>query len=129
MAATVETVAEHVQPLNGSIVLRGVAGSTLVAGQPITEASDGFFDPSDGSDTTLSFCDGIVLQDAVVGDAIDYVWSGPVQCMTGATVGALIYVSDTGGALSETAGTKSTIIGKAKTATVLVVRPQYVSLS
>ena len=129
MAATVETVAEHVKPLEGSVVRRYTAGSTLVAGQPVTLAADGFIDPSDGSDATLSFCKGIVLTDAVVTDRVDVVVFGPVQCMTAATVGALIYVSDTGGALAESAGTKSTIIGQADSATVLFVNPQPITLS
>jgi hypothetical protein len=129
MAATVETIAEHVKPLEGSLSRRYTCGSTIVAGQPVTLAADGFIDPSDASDATLSFCKGIAVQGGAAGERIDVVTFGPVVCMTGATVGALIYVSDTGGALSETAGTKSTIIGQADAANILFVNPQPVSLS
>jgi hypothetical protein len=46
-----------------------------------------------------------------------------------ATPGTAIYVSDTAGEYSETAGTKSFIIGYAETATKLFVHPQPVALA
>lgn len=130
MAATVETVAEHVKPLEGAIVRRYTAGSAITAGMPVTLAADGYIDPSDASDATLSFCKGIAVQTAVAaGDRIDVVVFGPVNCMTAATVGGLVYVSDTAGALAESVGTKDTIIGQADSATVLFVNVQIIDLS
>jgi inorganic pyrophosphatase len=130
MAATVETVAEHVKPLEGAIVRRYTAGSAITAGMPVTLASDGYLDPSDATDVTLSFCKGIAIQSAAAaGDPVDVVVFGPVYCMTGATVGALVFVSDTGGALAESVGTKDTIIGQADTANILFVNIQIIDLA
>ncbi|MGB5052687.1 MAG: hypothetical protein WBO46_27295 [Caldilineaceae bacterium] len=131
MALARETDATLVQPMNGALTRYFEAGSAIEAGMPVATASDGAIDPADSSDTSLSFTQGIALgpTDWVAGDGVAVVWAGPVRCMTGATPGALVYVSDTAGSLSHTAGTKSTIIGVAESATVLMVRPQYVSLS
>ena len=46
-----------------------------------------------------------------------------------ATPGTAIYISDTAGEYSETAGTKSYIIGYAETAEILWVNPQPVALA
>ena len=54
---------------------------------------------------------------------------GPVSSITGGTPGLLVYGSDTAGEVSETAGTKDTIIGYNESATVLFVQPQIVDLS
>lgn len=129
MAATTETVAEHVKPLEGSTVERFTAGATLVAGQPVSLGTDGYLDPADSDAFATSLVVGIVLQDAVSGDIVDVVTAGPVQCMTAATVGAVIYASPTAGGMAESAGTKSTIIGIAKTATILDVKIIWVTLS
>ena len=52
-----------------------------------------------------------------------------VRGISGATVGATVYGSDTAGEPAETAGTKTTIAGWAESATVLFVSPVKVSLS
>lgn len=129
MAATVETVAEHVKPLEGAIVRRYTAGTTIAAGQPVSLVADGFVDPSSGSSVPLAWCKGIALHDAVVGDRVDVVVFGPVQCMTGATTGNLLFVADSAGTLGESVGTKDCIIGQADTATVLFVNVQIIDLS
>jgi hypothetical protein len=72
---------------------------------------------------------GVALAAAVAGERVDVVTSGPVQCLTGATVGAVIYGTDTAGEPGETAGTKSTIAGFAESATVLFVRPERITLT
>jgi hypothetical protein len=54
---------------------------------------------------------------------------GPVVCLTGATVAAIVYGGDTAGEPVETAGTKSAIAGFNESATVLFVRPRLVDLS
>lgn len=129
MAATVETVAEHVKPLEGAIVRRYTAGSTITVGMPVTLAADGYLDPSDATDATLSFCKGIALQSVVSGDPVDVVVFGPVYCMTGATVGGLVFVSDNAGELAESVGTKDTLIGQADTANILFVNVKIIDLS
>ena len=129
MALTMDTTAEHIKPLEGAITRRFTCGSTVVAGTPVTMSSDGFVDPSDASDATLSFCIGIALQGGLVGERIDVVVFGPCICVTGMTIGALVYVSDTVGEFSQTAGTKTTIVGYAESAAIIFVNIKYVSLS
>jgi hypothetical protein len=129
MALTMDTTAEHIKPLEGAIVRRFTCGATVVAGTPVTMSADGFVDPSDASDATLSFCIGIALQGGLVGERIDVVVFGPVVCVTGMTIGTLVYVSDTVGEMSQTAGTKTTIIGWAESASIIFVNIKIVSLS
>ncbi len=127
MAIAVQTVAERIKPLEGSITRKGTLGATTVAGQPVTLQSDGFWDPTDTSAAQLTVA--IAVQGGAAAEEIDLVMYGPVSSITGGTPGLLVYGSDTAGGVSETAGTKTTIIGYNRSATVLFVQPQIVSLS
>lgn len=130
MAVARDDTIEHIKPLEGAIIRRYTAGSAIEAGMPVAMSSDGYVDPADGTDTTLSFALGICVTEApAAGDRVDVVTHGPVVCMTGATPGKLEYVSDTTGAISETTGTKTTILGVAESATVLDVNPVWITLS
>ena len=130
MAATLETVAEHVKPLQGAITRRYTAGAAVTAGAPVYLDSSGYVQMADGSAVATNAVIGCAVQGATAsGERIDVVIYGPINNMTAATPGAIVYVSDTTGALSESTGTKTTIIGKAESATVLLVQPQIVSLS
>lgn len=127
MAAARDTVAEHIKPLEGAIVRRGTLGAATEAGEVVTLQSDGFWDPSLA--TAVQFSVAIAVQGGAAGDRVDLVRYGPVVCMTGATVGARIFTTDTAGEMAETAGTKDTIIGYAESATVLFVQPQIIDMS
>lgn len=134
MAASRETDAALVKPLEGAIVQRFTAGAATEAGEIVAMQSDGYVDPAIGTGVVLSTV-GIALPKnggdpaSAAGDAVDVVTHGPVLCLSGATIGALIYVSDTAGEPSETAGTKDTVVGFAQSATVLFVRPQIIDFS
>jgi hypothetical protein len=127
MAAARDTVAEHIKPLEGAIVRRGTLGATTEAGEVVTLQTDGYWDPSNAA--AVQFTVAIALQGGVAGDRVDLVRWGPVVCMTGATIGARIFNTDTAGEMAETAGTKDTIIGYAESATVLFVQPQIIDMS
>lgn len=127
MAATRDTTAANIKPLGGAIVRRGTAGATIAAGEAVSLQTDGKWDPAIGTAVVKTV--GIAVQAGVDGDEIDIVRHGPVNCMTGATIGAWVYVNDTAGEFDETGGTKDTIIGYAETATILFVQPQIVDLS
>lgn len=127
MAATRDTVASHIKPLEGAIVRRVQLGATTEAGELITEQSDGKWDPSNTS--AVQFTVAVALQGGVDTDWVDAVVFGPVVCLSGATKGALIYATDTAGEPGETAGTKSTVAGFAESATVLFVQKQIISFS
>lgn len=107
MAIARDTTAANIKPLEGAIVRRFYAGSTIAAGELIHLASDGQCDPCDAATITLAGVTGVALTGAVAGDRIDVVVLGPVVCLTGATIGALVYATDTAGEPGETAGTRS----------------------
>jgi hypothetical protein len=131
MALARETDATLVKPLEGAIVRRFTAGSTIEAGEAVAMASDGAIDPADTTAITLAMPLGVALgpNDYVAGDRVDVVTFGPVVCMTGATIGDVVYATDTAGEPSHTAGTKTAILGMPESATVLFVSPQWISQS
>lgn len=127
MAAARDTTNANIKPLEGAIVQKVQAGAAIDAGELITLQSDGKWDPTDASTAQLTVA--VALQDGSDTTWLDAVVFGPVKNMTGATIGALIYASDTEGELSETAGTKDTVVGYAKSATVLFVQPQIIDFA
>lgn len=116
-----------IQPLSGSIREQGVLSATTEAGELVSMDSNGKWTPTVATSVVLTVA--VAVQAGVSGDTIDLVLSGPVKCLTGGTPGALVYASDTAGEPSDTAGTKSTVVGYARTADTLWVRPQIVSFS
>ncbi len=98
-----------------------------MAGECVTLQSDGKWDPTNTA--AVQFSVAIAIQGGVDTDVVDLVHWGPVVCMTGATIGARIYASDTAGEYAETAGTKDVLLGYAETATVLFFKSQIVDFS
>lgn len=127
MAASRETTAANIKPLPGAVVERVQLGATVAAGEIIDLQSDGKWDPAIA--TGVVFMIAIAIQGGADTEWVDAVTAGRVLCLSGATIGANIYASDTAGEPSETAGTKSTIVGKAWSATVLYVQPQIIDLT
>lgn len=125
MAIARETTAKNIKPLNGAIVRRYTAGSTISPGELVHLASDQQCDPCNTSTITLAGVTGVALgsADIAAGEPFDCVVHGPVNCLTGATPGALVYATDTAGEPGETAGTKTSVAGYNESATVLFVRP------
>lgn len=127
MAASRDTTVANIKPLQGAIVRRYTAGATLVPGELCSLQSDGKVDPSDST----SAADGVVgvalprenVSSYADGDAVDVVVFGPVVCLSGATIGAVIYNSTTAGEPSESGGGNTSIAGWAESATVLFVNP------
>jgi len=130
MAIARDTTAKNVQPLPGAVVRRGLVGATVAAGEIVELQSDGYWDPAVATAAVIRKL-GIALNAGTAAgvDRIDIVEHGPVNCLTGASPGALVYVSDTDGEPSESAGTKSTVIGKSESATVLYVEPQIIDFT
>lgn len=133
MAAITKASAVNARPLEGAQVQRVQLGATVTAPSPVTLQSDGKWDPTDTSAAQLTVM--VAIQSGVDGDTVDAVSYGPVVAVSGATVGSLVYASDTAGAFDTAAGTKSTIIGHvdarqtATDGTVIFVNPQIVDLS
>lgn len=129
MAIARDTTAEHIKPLEGSLTRRFTAGATIAAGEIVALMADGYVDPADTAAFTGSVVVGIALQAAAATERVDVVTFGPVVCLTGATVGALVYASDTAGEPSESVGTKDVLVGFNESATVLFVRPEFIDRS
>jgi len=129
MAFGRQTDATLVKPLEGAIVRRFTAGSAIEAGEAVAMASDGAIDPADASAITLAMALGVALgpNDYAAGDRVDVVTFGPVVCYIDMTIGDVLYVSDTAGECSHTAGTKTSIIGMPESATTLFVSPQWIA--
>jgi len=130
MSIARDTTAANIKPLQGSIVRRYTAGAAIAAGELVSMMADGNVDPTDTSAFTGAQIVGVAIAAAAsAGDAVDVVVYGPVNCLTGATVAAIVYGSDTAGEPSESAGTSDVIAGFNESATVLFVRPRLIDLS
>lgn len=133
MAIARETSAKLIKPLEGAIVRRFTAGAALEAGEVAAIMSDGYVDPAIGTSLAGAAAVGIVLPGLngkiafVATDSVDVVIHGACQCVTGATPGAVIFVSDTAGEPAEAAGTKSSVVGRAISATVVLINPYQVA--
>lgn len=135
MAIARETTTSNIKPLTGAIVRRYTASAAIDPAEWVYISGSGTIAPADGSAVATSGVIGVALPPPnngtafASGDRVDVVVFGPCQCVTGATAGAIVYVSDTTGEPTETTGTKTTICGIAETATIVFVNPQVVSLS
>ncbi len=129
MAASRETTAELIKPLEGSMTRRFTAGSTISAGEIVSMSADGYIDPTDCANFPGASVMGVAVQSAVVGQRLDVVTFGPVICLTGATPGGLIYATDTAGEPGEAVGTKDVLVGVAESATILFVRVEFIDRS
>jgi len=121
------TIGTDIKPLQGAIIRRGTLGATVTKGHPVTLQSDGYWDHTDT--TTLQFTVAVAVEGGAVGDRVDLVTYGPIQCISGATIGSLVFGSETTGAYDTATGGKGLVIGYAESATVLFVKPQTVDFS
>lgn len=132
MAFGRKSVLSQVRPLTvpsdpRTVIRKGTLGATTQAGEIVALQSDGKWDPAAASGVVLFA--GVALNSGGDGDPVDVQLYGPCEVLIDATPGTAIYISDTAGEYSETAGTKSHIIGYAETATILFVAPQPVALA
>lgn len=127
MAIARQTTAAKVKPGRNAIVEQGVVGATIAAGEVVSMQSDGFWDPAIATGVVKTI--GVAVQGGAVGDTIDIVMHGPIECVTGGTPGEVLYVSDTAGEPAETAGTKSAVVGYVLTASKIYVNSQTVAFA
>lgn len=121
------SIGTDIKPLTGAIIRRGTLGATVTKGHPVTLQSDGYWDHTNTTGAQLTVA--VAIEGGAVGERVDLVMYGPIQCISGATIGSLVYGSDTAGAYDTAAGTKDLVIGYAESATVLFVRPQIIDFS
>ncbi len=122
MAIARQTDAELVKPLRGHIVRRHICGGTVGVGELVTLNTDTFIDPTNTT-SSIEKVLGVAVTAGLITETIDVVVFGPIQCLTGATVGATVYGGDTAGEPVESAGSNLSIAGYAESATVLFVQP------
>ena len=136
--ADVTIVAADVRPLNECRIRRFVSGDTIPVGAPVYLSAADTISMADGSAAATSFAIGVLAAvydpatagQAASGEYCDVVLEGPVAgYSTNMAQNALFYVDDDAGVISTATGTKTTIIGIGLSASVLYVRPIWVSLS
>jgi hypothetical protein len=127
MAAITKAAAVDVKPLEGAVIRRVTLGAATTAPAAITLQSDGKWDPTDMTGVQLTVA--LALQSGGDGDRVDAVFFGPAVALSGATVGSLVFASDTAGAFDTAVGTKDLVIGYAESATVLFVNPQIIDFA
>ena len=112
-----------VKPLRGAVIRKGTLGGTVTKGDPVKLGSGGTWAMIDADTAQLNV--GVAVQGGASGDEIDIVLLGPIQSLSEATPGVLVYSSNTEGAYDDgDASTKKTVIGFVESATVLFVLPQ-----
>ena len=121
------SVGTDIKPLQGAIVRRGTLGASTTKGYPVTLQSDGYWDPTNTT-TNAQLTIAVAVQGGSEGDRVDLVRYGPIQCISGATIGSLVYGADATG-YDTAVGAKDTVIGYAESATVLFVKPQIIDFS
>ena len=134
MAIGRQTLAHLIKPSRVATVIQGTVGAAIEAGELVTCQSDGFWDPAIATGVVTNVA--VAVTAGAVGDVIDIVTAGPIACLTGATKGAIVYVSDTAGEPAESAGTKSAVAGYVVTlpneqndTQWLMVQPQTVAFA
>lgn len=127
MAIARQTDAAKVEPGRNAIIEQGVVGAAIEAGELVSMQSDGFWDPAIATGVVKSV--GVAVQGGAVGDTIDIVLHGPIECVTGGTPGEWLFVSDTAGEPAEAAGTKSAVVGFVLNATRIYVNSQTVAFA
>lgn len=127
MALARQTDATRIKPGRNAIVEQGIVGAAIVAGEAVSLQTDGYWDPAIATGVVKNV--GIAVQSGAVGDTIDIVMHGPIECVTGGTPSSILFVSDTAGEPAESAGTKSAVIGFVMTETKVYVNSQTVAFA
>ena len=137
MANEVTVTVADVRPVGDSVIMRGKATEALAFGDAVyVDSATGEVPNISKADASavnaLLVCVGVVVAgnpanpgatSIAVGDPVDVVVHGFVTGYSSMTPGVNIWLSDTVGRLSTVVGTKSCIIGIAKSAATVFVNP------
>ncbi len=112
------------------IVVAGTAGETVADGDPLyfdTTDNEWKLTDADAASTSENVLLGIAQGAGTNGNAITngVLLKGLDDAQTGMTEGDIMYLSDTAGDISSTPGTKTVMIGIAKSATELYFSPRF----
>ena len=91
-----------------------IAGATITAGQIVYTATDGKVGIADANATGLEQARGIALAGAVAGQVVPVLKKGGCEgfVVSGLDGDAVLYLSDTAGALADAAGTLEVVAGR-----------------
>lgn len=124
-------VARNVRPLDGAVTRGYNLGGAAAPGSAMYVASDGDIEKADANGAAaLRKVRGLVVaieggkSAGVAGDRATLCVYGPVAGFTGLTPGAIVYLSDTLGLLSDTPGTNVAVAGYVESATVVFLQPE-----
>lgn len=131
---TITVTAADVRALEGAITRPFLAGGSVDMGDVVYVDSNGKVQVADANAAATSAGFGIVVAGSdkaesafELNDAVTVCVFGPVGGFAGLTPGALEYLSETAGEVTETAptgaGTWTKVLGRALSATVLFVNP------
>ena len=133
--ADLTVTAASVRPLEGCIIRKYIAGATLTPGQPVYMSGNDTVSPCNAGAVATNKCIGLAVANGSgavsfsAGSMVDVVLFGPVAGFaTNLAADTLVHTGDVAGILADAAGTKDTIVGIGLSATVLLVRPQIVTL-
>jgi len=90
------------------------AAAAITAGQPVyIVAASGTVGVADANDSGKEQCEGIALNAAAIGQAVDVLRAGECYGFTlSGNYDSLAYLSDTAGSLADAAGTMTVIVGR-----------------
>lgn len=107
-----------------NIVNNFTASTTIVAGQPVFIAtSTGAIQISQANVATTTYFDGFAKTAATNGNTVVVQTGGIVTGLSGLIAGTNYYVTNTRGTLSATPGTTELKVGRALSATTLLIQP------
>lgn len=113
VSANIRALTSH-----GAVVVPGIAGGTVTIGYLVYQAADGHWEHADANvSLALATALGIAVESydgedtVAAGNALSVCIIGPVAGFTDVTPGALYYVSDTVGRISDATATFDRIIG------------------
>ena len=124
---TAISIGTDIKPLQGAVIRRGTLGATVTKGHPVTLQTDGYWDHTDTDTAQLTVA--VAVEGGAAGDRVDLVHYGPIQCLSSATPGVLVYGSDTAGDYGDAVGTRDLVIGYVESASVLFVKPQIIDFT
>ena len=133
----VTVTAASVRPLGNAIVERFTASAAIDVGAPVSISGNGTVAAADGSTVAGGRCIGVMVAvqpngasttAAASGEEVDVVTHGRISGC-GCVANTPYYVDDDAGIISDTAGTKSTLVGIGIDTDTLMVRPELVDLA
>lgn len=125
--ADITVTAADVRPLPGAVIERYDLGAAADVGEVVYMVSDGDVEQTDANAAGTTYGIGVIVAlhhggtTGAAGDTADVAVAGRVTGFSGMTVGDVLYISDTTGALADAAGTTEHKFARARSATTIFI--------